>query len=245
MPQNDFLLLSDGIPAGSSRRDGEALAVTPQPCTVTPAEGTELGAERGCWSPKHQILAGSTRGRARDGTQQRGQHSRKATGQGDAAQGKQSPGAELCLQDKTLPAAPGQQGWDKPQLGEGSTGCKRRLRRHTSLQPSTPPPPSQNGFWQNSNYSAPGFSNEVEKKKKNPPPGLNKTFPSTRHKARCFSFQVSDKSKRKDSALWKKTKIKTPCWGVGNSCVTSAAHLQPYGTVTAVLAQHVGHPDLL
>lgn len=46
MPQNDFLLLSDGIPAGSSRRDGEALAVAPQPRTVTPAEGTELGAER-------------------------------------------------------------------------------------------------------------------------------------------------------------------------------------------------------
>lgn len=124
MPQNDFLLLSDGIPAGSSRRDGEALAVTPQPCTVTPAEGTELGAERGCWSSKHQILTGSTQGRAGDGTQQRGQHSRKATGQGDAARGKQSPAAELCLQDKTLPAAPGQQGWDKPQLGGGQHGLQ-------------------------------------------------------------------------------------------------------------------------
>lgn len=60
----------------------------------------------------------------------------------------------------------GHQGWDKPQLGAGGTGCKRRLKRHIPLQPSTPPPPSQNGFWQNSNYSAPGFSNEVEKKKK-------------------------------------------------------------------------------
>lgn len=146
---------------------------------------------------------------------------------------------------KRCPQPQGSRAGTSRSSGGGSTGCKRRLRRHTSLQPSTPPPPSQNGFWQNSNYSAPGFSNEVEKKKKNPPPGLNKTFPSTRHKARCFSFQVSDKSKRKDSALWKKTKIKTPCWGVGNSCVTSAAHLQPYGTATAMLAQHVGHPDLL